>query len=71
MIGQTSVLCGPNLEGQARPRTTLYVPLQFWFNRNAGLSLPLIALQYHEVRIDVEFRELNEVFINTGNPKVI
>ena len=44
------------------------VPLQFLFNRNAGLSLPLIALQYHEVRIDVEFRELNEVFINTGNP---
>lgn len=68
MIGHTAALCSPNLEGQARPRHTLYVPLQFWFNRHIGLALPLIALQYHEVRIDVEFRELNELFINTGNP---
>lgn len=27
------------------------VPLQFWFNRNPGLALPLIALQYHEVKV--------------------
>ena len=30
------------------------VPLPFWFCRNAGLSLPLIALQYHEVKLTVE-----------------
>jgi hypothetical protein len=35
--------------------TTLYVPLQFWFCRNPGLALPLIALQYHEVKINIEF----------------
>ena len=34
---------------------TLYIPLQFWFCRNAGLALPLIALQYHEVKLNVEF----------------
>ena len=34
---------------------TLYVPLQFWFCRNTGLALPLIALQYHEVRVNFEF----------------
>jgi hypothetical protein len=33
--------------------TVLYVPLQFWFNRNPGLALPLIALQYHEVRFNI------------------
>jgi hypothetical protein len=27
------------------------VPLQFWFCRNPGLALPLIALQYHEVKL--------------------
>ena len=27
------------------------VPLQFWFCRNPGLALPLIALQYHEVKV--------------------
>jgi hypothetical protein len=31
------------------------VPLRFWFCRNPGLALPLIALQYHEVKIEVEF----------------
>jgi hypothetical protein len=34
---------------------TVYVPLQFWFNRNPGLALPLIALQYHEVKFNIEF----------------
>ena len=31
-----------------------YMPLRFWFNRNPGLALPLIALQYHEVKVIVE-----------------
>jgi len=29
----------------------IWVPLQFWFCRNPGLALPLIALQYHEVNV--------------------
>ena len=33
---------------------TVYLPLVFFFNRNPGLALPLIALQYHEVRIDLD-----------------
>ena len=33
------------------------VPLEFWFCRNVGLALPLIALQYHEVKINIEFEE--------------
>ena len=35
-----------------------YVPLQFWFNRNPGLALPLISLQYHEVKFNIEFAAL-------------
>ena len=31
------------------------MPLEFWFCRNVGLALPLIALQYHEVKINVEY----------------
>lgn len=34
---------------------TVYVPLEFWFCRNIGLALPLIALQYHEVKVNIEF----------------
>ena len=37
------------------PAKTLYIPLQFWFCRNPGLAIPLIALQYHEVRVNVDF----------------
>lgn len=32
----------------------ILVPLQFWFNRNPGLALPLIALQYHEVKLVID-----------------
>ena len=42
------------------PATTLFIPLQFWFCRNPGLALPLIALQYHEVKINLEFRSFAE-----------
>jgi hypothetical protein len=34
--------------------STVFLPLIFFFNRNPGLALPLIALQYHEVRIDFD-----------------
>merc|ERR1711998_585418 len=50
-------VCAPR---NALPETTLYVPLQFWFNRNPGLALPLIALQYHEVKINLDLRALDE-----------
>jgi hypothetical protein len=36
--------------------TKLFVPLQFWFCRNPGLALPLIALQYHEVKVILNHR---------------
>ena len=40
-----------NAVGGAGLTNSHYVPLRFWFNRNPGLALPLIALQYHEVKI--------------------
>lgn len=46
-----------------KPETTIYVPLQFWFCRNVGLSLPLIALQYHEVKINLTFRRASALTI--------
>ena len=44
-----------------KAKRTLYIPLQFWFCRNPGLALPLIALQYHEVKINVEFAAASTV----------
>ena len=50
-------VCAPR---NALPETTLYIPLQFWFCKNPGLALPLIALQYHEVRINIDLRPIDE-----------
>ena len=36
------------------PNLNVCVPLRFWFNRNPGLALPLIALQYHEVKVNIQ-----------------
>ena len=55
--GTVPQVCEPR---NALPETTLYVPLQFWYCRNPGLALPLIALQYHEVKLNVELRPLDE-----------
>ena len=40
---------------------SVMVPLQFWFCRNPGLALPLIALQYHEVKIKVTWGTKTEI----------
>lgn len=39
----------------------VYVPLEFWFCRNVGLALPLIALQYHEVKINLTYASATEM----------
>ena len=50
----------------AGTETTVMIPLMFWFNRNAGLALPLVALQYHEVKLHIEFADqvLKSVFVS-------
>ena len=59
----SAVSCG------GRP-AILYIPLQFWFCRNPGLALPLIALQYHEVRINVTLNPATDLVTASvvGNP---
>lgn len=54
------------VESEILPEYSLYIPLQFWFNRNTGLALPLIALQYHQVRLNFEFEEVNKMIVWCG-----
>ena len=49
--------------------TTVNIPLNFWFCRNPGLALPLIALQYHEVKIKCKWNTLAEY--NGNNPTAV
>jgi len=52
--------------GSIVPEMDLYIPLEFWFCRNPGLALPLIALQYHEVKINIEFRAASDCCFTDG-----
>ncbi|PNH12582.1 Major capsid protein [Tetrabaena socialis] len=68
MVGNT-----PNLTTPVKNPTTatspvvvsgeiLYIPLEFFFCRNPGLALPLIALQYHEVKINLELNDVKSLY---------
>ena len=61
MIGKYSSELG--LINNAIYERIYYIPLQFWFNKSPGMSLPLIALQYHEVKINFEFRDVAELVV--------
>ena len=50
--------------GEVIPSIELWIPLQFWFCQSEGLALPLIALQYHEVRFVIEFEEYDNLFVS-------
>jgi len=43
------------------PNNLLYVPLSFFYTKNPGVALPLIALQYHEVRINLVWNDVKTI----------
>lgn len=58
--------------GSGRPGlpTVLYIPLTFFYTRNPGAALPLIALQYHEVKINIQWQSQEFIkgnFTSSGN----
>ena len=54
---KNSFLQPPSIRGRK-----LYVPIPFWFSTNPGLALPLIALQYHEITLEIECRPITELY---------
>jgi hypothetical protein len=63
MTGNTTYL---TTEASSVAGQTLHIPLMFWFNRNIGLALPLIALQYHEVKVDIQFRPFSQCYVSSS-----
>lgn len=45
----------------------LHIPLQFFFNRRASQALPMIALQYHAIELEVTFEKLSNLLVATSN----
>lgn len=60
MIGKVDGFSPPTLFGPLK----LYIPLRFWFCKNPGMALPLLALQYHPVRINLTLRPLSQLFFS-------
>jgi hypothetical protein len=59
-------MVGANDKLASLTNANLYIPLEFWFCRNVGLALPLIALQYHEVKINILFETKDNCRGNTN-----
>ena len=51
---------------QSHDSYTLYIPLKFFYDRSIGQALPLIGLQFHDVRINVNFESLNNLLVTSG-----
>ena len=47
--------------GRLPTPSVCYVPLNFFYTRNPGAALPLIALQYHEVKINIEWNDVKTI----------
>ena len=60
MIGNTAVL---TTQAATIPAATVYIPLIFFWNRHSGLALPLIALIYHDVKINFSFRDAAQCYV--------
>lgn len=62
MIDEAAVPDGADISNfKMTDARNLYIPLQFWFCKNPGQALPLIALEKSEVMVDIEFEELEEL----------
>jgi len=61
--------CAP--DGRQQKMNVLYIPLPFFFTRNPGAALPLIALQYHEVKINVLWNETQFIAGNFNQAGVV
>jgi len=70
-VPEVNQLATARPDGTLKDPYVMFIPLTFWFCRNPGLALPLIALQYHEVRLNIDFNNANILAVyspgfNTG-----
>ena len=49
---------------------TLYIPLQFWFNRHAGNALPLLCILYSDIELVIEMNNLSDVITSDKNATI-
>lgn len=71
MIGDvpelTSFSTAQPVTGLIKKAFDMYIPLQFWFCRNPGLALPLIALQYHQIHLEIKTVPKDRLIVFNGD----
>jgi hypothetical protein len=67
MIGNNSDMTELSTDSKS---ATLYIPLKFYFNKFNGLAIPLISLQYHDVRVDFKLRSSDQLIIKESKAVV-
>lgn len=60
MIGNVDINTLPT---NGKDSYELTVPINFWFTRESGLYLPLISIYHHDIMIEVEFNEIEKLYI--------
>jgi hypothetical protein len=68
MIGKFDTL--EERQAFAKRSHDLYVPLPFSFTRDTGLALPIVALQFHPIVLELDFAPRNRVIVNPQNAQV-
>ena len=69
LIGETNELIKYN--NKNKPEYELFIPLKFWFNKNIGLALPIINIQYHKIELKIEFEKINKLIITNDYIKEV
>jgi len=59
--------CVVGASGQPGLPTQVVIPLSFFYTKNPGCALPLIALQYHEVKINILWNDIKFAAGNFNN----
>ena len=59
-VALSQMVSTQNIDKNVKSKT-LYIPLRFWFNNNVGAALPLLALQYNDVKFEIKFKSSSDV----------
>lgn len=67
MVGKTSSFSRTAQPGPLH----LFIPIPFWFSHDLGRALPLVAMQYSEIRINLELRPFAECWYSGSTMDII
>jgi hypothetical protein len=69
LIGNTSDL--NNYDNIIKKGRYLYIPINFWFNRHNSTALPLVAMNYTDIYVDLKLRNFDKLFYYDSNAEII